>query len=766
MLTFAVAAVVVFSGYGVFTPAQLRCALPGSVGCPGGLLGAPRVTATPGSQWFNITMYDYGFWIVDTVTGANESNSWNLYEGWTVNVNGTSLPPDPSVGGTNQHGAGLDINGNYLMSLPGPVGSWQSTSFTAPSTPSTGNDIFCTIYCGPGHSSQRFSIVNVVAPPPTVSVTASPTSGAVPLAVSFTSTVNGGASPYTYSWDFGDGSAAATTANPSHTYSISGTFTASVVVTDSSGASAKSSVTITVSGAASLVASASATPTSGTVPLAVSFTGSATGGASPYNYSWAFGDGGTGSGTTATHTYVSAGNYTATLTVTDSSGTKAKSNVKITVSNSLPALLVTATASPSSGTAPLSVSFTATSSSGTAPYTAAWQFGDGTAGSGTSTTHTYNSAGSYQASVTLTDSTGRVGKASTYVNVTGGVTKPLAVYVTTNVSGGTAPLTISAQASISGGTGAYPTISWNLGDGTTQSGSSTVVHTYTSAGTYDITVTVTDSSGSTAKNGTTVTVSGALALGITVALNSTEGDAPFNETASASVFGGSSHFNAVTWDWGDGSTSTGTTVNHTYTTPGSYTITAKVTDSKGATATNTTSVKVDPSDTGTIQANYTGAAAPVSITFTFVPSTGSDLDLNLVHWNFGNGVNKVGPATVTENYTKSGSIHVTAWTNDSLGYVANATTVVNISSPGGGGGGGGKQSTGTYVQPVPWLGSGVGDPQTDALAVIFFLAVGLLYLLVTGPRIKPKKPSPADGKKGPSSSRSSVDSAGAEAGDG
>lgn len=77
-----------------------------------------------------------------------------------------------------------------------------------------------------------------------ISLTASPTSGNVPLAVTFTTTISGGKPPYALEMDFGDGTPIATGSWPApgpttntHTYEISGIFTAIVTVTDALGAS-------------------------------------------------------------------------------------------------------------------------------------------------------------------------------------------------------------------------------------------------------------------------------------------------------------------------------------------------------------------------------------------------------------------------------------------------------------------------------------------------------------------------------------------------
>ena len=66
--------------------------------------------------------------------------------------------------------------------------------------------------------------------------------------------------------------------------------------------------------------------------------------------------------------------------------------------------MATATASPASGDAPLSVTFGGSATGGTSPYTYAWAFGDGGTSTAQNPTHNYTAAGTYTATLTVTDS--------------------------------------------------------------------------------------------------------------------------------------------------------------------------------------------------------------------------------------------------------------------------------------------------------------------------------------------------------------------------
>jgi PKD repeat protein len=83
-----------------------------------------------------------------------------------------------------------------------------------------------------------------------------------------------------------------------------------------------------------------------------------------------------------------------------------------------------AAASPTSGLAPLAVNFSGAGSSDAdgSIVSYSWTFGDGATGSGISTAHTYSTAGSYTATLTVTDNLGATGAASVGITATSSTT--------------------------------------------------------------------------------------------------------------------------------------------------------------------------------------------------------------------------------------------------------------------------------------------------------------------------------------------------------
>jgi hypothetical protein len=83
------------------------------------------------------------------------------------------------------------------------------------------------------------------------------------------------------------------------------------------------------------------------------------------------------------------------------------------------------------------------------------------------------------------------------------VAEPLTVQIIPNATQGIVPATFQFDANITGGTEPY-TITWNIGEDRTESDEERVLHTFDEAGTYDVTLTATDSDGETLSDSTEV----------------------------------------------------------------------------------------------------------------------------------------------------------------------------------------------------------------------------------------------------------------------
>jgi PKD repeat protein len=142
------------------------------------------------------------------------------------------------------------------------------------------------------------------------------------------------------------------------------------------------------------VSSFSATPTSGVAPLLVTLTDTSTG--TIANRVWDFGDGTTSTSQNAMKTYNVAGVYTVKLTV-DNAGGKSTTSKTITVTSAVPTANFTAT--PTSGTVPLTVQVADSSTNATGWN---WNFGDGTTSNlQIPPAHVYKTAGNYTVSLTV-----------------------------------------------------------------------------------------------------------------------------------------------------------------------------------------------------------------------------------------------------------------------------------------------------------------------------------------------------------------------------
>ena len=162
----------------------------------------------------------------------------------------------------------------------------------------------------------------------------------------------------------------------------------------------------------------------------------------------------------------------------------------------------------SSGIAPLTVNFDASASvdSDGSIDSYSWDFDDGGTDTGITSNYTFNTAGVYTVSLTVTDNEGESDTTTTNISVSAiGSQLPTAVFSATPLSG-TVPLTVDFDASSSSDPdGNITAYSWGFGDGNSETGV-TSSHTFDAQGTYNVTLTVTDNNGNTATVTTAITV--------------------------------------------------------------------------------------------------------------------------------------------------------------------------------------------------------------------------------------------------------------------
>ena len=157
------------------------------------------------------------------------------------------------------------------------------------------------------------------------------------------------------------------------------------------------------------------------------------------------------------------------------------------------------------GVAPATFEFQANLTGGTEPYTYVWSF-DGSEGSDEQNpVYTFDEAGTYNVTLTVTDTDQNEASDSLEVTVTEPPTGDLTAEIGSNATEGVAPATIEFTATAAGGTEEYE-YAWDFGDGSEGSDELNPVHTFDDAGTYNVTLTVTDTEQNEASDSLEVSV--------------------------------------------------------------------------------------------------------------------------------------------------------------------------------------------------------------------------------------------------------------------
>ncbi|MBS4042710.1 MAG: PKD domain-containing protein [Chitinophagaceae bacterium] len=606
----------------------------------------------------------------------------------SINVTGTggvSTTPNPSF--TVNTSQQCLASNNYVFTntgtypLSGVTYLWTfgdgntSTSFS-PSHVYTTAGYYNVVLKATHNGQDYYSNQQVIVKPTPVAGFTYTVSGSL---FSFTSTSTLSQGSLSYDWTFknnvGATIGASTNQNPQFTFPVSPNFyTATLLVTSDGNCTSTTTQTIYNTGAAAgfLVNNATQCLTGNSFVLTNT---SAVG--SGVTYSWSSTPaGGTFSSTTAqnpTLTYASAGTYTVNLTV-DNNGvitsTSYTNNITVNPSPTADYSFSVGTG----GTTSEDVTFTNLSTGAGATY--AWTEG--------ATTHSTDpnpvinlTYGTHQITLTTTLATG-----------------PCTATVTKTVTVGTAPIAVigvnatsqcSSQAftfnssSSTIGSGAV-TYAWNFGDGTTDNTATPPAKTYANAGTYTVTLTITNGVGShTATQLITVLASPTVGFDIYNNNPSVGNNYLFNSTSS---FPSGNMTYAWTTTGGSPASGSGSNINVTYATAGVYTATLVVTGSNGcSSAPLAKTVQYCPKITADFTSNSTANQCLLGNSYAFTSAitenTGGSGTVTYA-WDFGGtgtGANNV--ANPTWSYANAGYYNATLTATLTTAAIGTCPTTVN-----------------------------------------------------------------------------------------
>lgn len=268
--------------------------------------------------------------------------------------------------------------------------------------------------------SDSDAVVVRVNARPAVAITYEPTGPSTGQQVTFVADASDpDGSIESYEWRI-DGKLAATARTVNHTFSSPGSHVVSLQVTDDNGASNTTNVTVDVTeGNVAPVVSIGYAPEVPATGSRVRFSAEATDpDGAVRSYEWTVDGETVGSGPDLNHTFDSPGRHEVAVTATDDGGTSTSASVTVTV-NARPQASIEY--SPTEPVAGQEVEFVASASDPDGNVTSVeWRVDGEAAGSGPETRYTFETTGSHDVTLTVTDDRG----ASIAVSITVSVRTP------------------------------------------------------------------------------------------------------------------------------------------------------------------------------------------------------------------------------------------------------------------------------------------------------------------------------------------------------
>ncbi|MHA1682748.1 MAG: PKD domain-containing protein [Promethearchaeota archaeon] len=332
------------------------------------------------------------------------------------------------------------------------------------------------------------------------------------------------------------------------------------------------------------------------------------------------------------------------------------------------------------------IQFWSAGSEGNAPLEFYWDFGDGSpVNTSQDPVHVYSIPGTYPVVLNVTDGLGENDSFTLPGNITVAGDLPVNASFTANLSAGETIIDALVSFTHVGSPGNLPSnYTWDFGDGSPASHDPSPIHSYSSGGCYNVTLTVVDLNGD---------VNSVTMVDFVTVLQDTVPVADFMVSTARPVtgkdvsfsFNGSSAQAIVSyqWDFNDSSgNGSGPGVSHVYTPGGTYNVTLTVVDSNGNSSSRTRVVAVEVNGLPTCNFNV----------LTLYPVTGKDVSFLFngswvqpivdFQWDFGDGVGN-GTGSNPSHVYGSGStftirLTVTDVDGDSSSISRNITVVADL----------------------------------------------------------------------------------------
>ena len=443
--------------------------------------------------------------------------------------------------------------------------------------------------------------------------------GCVPLTVQFQSVISEAVS---FQWYFGDGDTSSSL-NPLHTYMDTGTYHVVLVGTDSNSCNITDTARLVVfvrndSLSANFLPSVKVVCDSDLVTLTAT-------GFPTTQYSWNMGDNSLYSTQSVSHIYKAAGSYEIRLIETDST----KCNLKDTFTTPVTIPLeVNAhfTTSSSYGCIPLVVDFNTTSVPGAIYH---WSFGDGDTATLPTVTHTFTTADTFRVQLIVSDTASCNKFDTAYSTIITIDSAASAAFFLSRTFYSCDSVFVTVWSTYQGASFQL----WTMGDGTQVANVDSVSHWYNTGGTYTITHYLDDPRQVCKPDDTARIAISLKPLHVSLSVPDTVRCLPL----TAHLTGGSLLFSTnYYWFFGDGDSTSGQSVSHTYAQTGVYDVRIIATDTNACIGVDSASAKI------TVINDSVHASFKINI----LQDCDSNLNVSLANqssnalqynWNFGDG---------------------------------------------------------------------------------------------------------------------------------